>query len=41
MSQELCVHSLSVKSGGFNPAAAGLDEELGRFAYRKLECPYP
>jgi putative transposase len=39
MSEELCGHSFSASAiSGFNLAAAGLDEELGRFARRELDC---
>ena len=39
ISEELCGHSFSASAiSGFNKK---LDEELGRFARRKLECEYP
>jgi transposase-like protein len=39
ISEELCGHSFSASAtSGFNKK---LDEELGRFAHRKLESEYP
>ena len=39
ISEELCGHSFSASAiSGFNKK---LDEELGRFARRKLDCEYP